>query len=298
MFGLRQCFIRAAIPIYNGTAYGPALISTREFGYWLDMAAADLPKVIRNGLHITNAKGYTRHPGAPINAYFTKHPGVVDDMRQRSFKISSEFINKLVELELTSLKDSNKLVGADNQQYTVIKMYTVNQINVFMRYLLNDRSFNLEPFITQIGVTLNAPPVWYYDKINDYTAVNSLIGRKGIVNIDMPVKQKRSVVKSNDHGRMRYTQIGNSDVISLLTANMKAVTWDYVDIEPLPEVGMLLVKQATKEWHHAKIRKDGHTFTLGVDYMEQYFPSTEPGSYPVEYRETDQTFCIDFTFKL
>lgn len=286
--------IVGVIPSYRGITRGPVLISTREFGRWMEHNFADTqPEFYLAATHIKNEEGFPKHPGAYLNGFFRKHPVINREIAQRSFHIESDFIINCVRQGIVSLKDANKLVGAEATNYNYIKFYTVPQIELALQPLVklfNPGFTEFEPFVYAMMINSKDEIVWKYDA-NMAPPTKKLFDTK---KVKTPPPRRFKTPQLSGLCRVEKTKTGLS--INLYRVNWDNRNWAYVrsktyeirsHISATPPKLIIIISPGSADWHDAAVRKDGSFLLRGFQY------NFTDGRYPVEFIESNNTYRIE-----
>lgn len=280
--------LKVVIPAYAGMTYGPKLVSTREFGYWMENNFADTnPEFYLAATHIKNEEGFPKHPGAYLNGFFRKHPMINIQKAQRSFHIESEFILGCIKEGIVSLKDANKLVGDENTNYSFIKFYTLDQLQIALDPLIKLFRPGFEKVAGNtrtVVIDCSQRPEWHYDT-NLKQRPAPLIGLKTDKKESITVKPKRSQYKGLAGIKIR----DNNMWVNLYRDNWDGRNWEYVNIQHLVGPGVLLINQGDMEWHTAKVTKRGE-FVIKNHLLAT---NTPPGKYELEFINSTGTYRIN-----
>lgn len=280
--------LRVVVPIHGGVPVGPSLVSTREFGRWMEESFADsCPEFYLAATHIKNEEGFPKHPGAYLNGFFRKHPMISLNKMQRSFKIDSQFVLECVKEGIVSLKDANKLVGDESTNYNYIKFYTFEQVKIALKPLLefyNPPHFTrLDEHSHQIHIQVSSPPEWFYDYQMEVKTKTKQLFSLDAKPAPMEKKERRTMYK----GMARVKPIGNTLEINLYKPNWNNRNWQYVNVVCTKD--MILITQGYEDRYSAKVRKDG-TFVTS-DYCLSKL--VRPGRYALEWVTERGEYRID-----
>lgn len=281
--------LRTVIPVYGDIVQSKPLVSTREFGRWMETNFADTcPEFYLAATHIKNEEGFPKHPGAYLNGFFRKHPVINIQVTQRSFAIDSHFVLECVKEGIVSLKDANKLAGGESTSYNFIKFYTLDQIEIALTPLIqyfNPPGLDL-PILKYTQTTFIPCPVkqqWFYD-----TQIENRAPSKRLFSVGYRQDQKpRKRVSTLNEGIARVFTSGTRIDINLHKANWDGRNWEYVIVSGSRY--QILVSQGNKDYHTAKVRKDG-TFRYEDKAHCLMIPA---GQYPVEFITETGEYQID-----
>lgn len=280
--------VRGVVPTYRGIVQSEPLVSTREFGRWMEENFADTcPEFYLAATHIKNEEGFPKHPGAYLNGFFRKHPMISIHKMQRSFKIDSEFIIECVKEGLVSFKDANKLVGDESTNYNYIKLYTQSQVEIALAPLVtyfNPPQFT--SFASAMHITFincKTKPEWFYDYQMEVKTKTKQLFSLGATPALMKKKERRTMYK----GMARVKPIGNTLEINLYKLNWNNRNWQYVNV--LCTKDMILITQGYEDRYSAKVRKDGTFVTSDYHLLKL----VRPGRYALEWVTERGEYRID-----
>lgn len=287
-------------PLYSGKVYGPALVSTREFGRWMAESFADIyPEFYLAATHIKNEEGFPNHPGAYLHSFFRKWPMADLEDSQRSFLIDSEFICECIKMGIVSLKDSNKLVGDKAGNYNYIKFYTMRQINIALSPLV--RHFKPVEFTNLLGHTKHnhilctQKPEWFYDR----DLQNKAKSKRLFTESSLPPAIK---FKTNPltylKGQAGIRQSRTGTLVNLYAINWDGRNWPYISLKVSvisSTKKILIIQEGSRDWHDVTLRKDGTFFVGGNISSFDHLKEFSSGKYPLEWVQSDSSYRITLT---
>lgn len=290
----------AFIPIYEGKELCQPLVTTREFGRWMEENfKADYPAFYSAATQLNNSEGYNNHPGAFLAGFFRKYPVVKQENRQRSFSIGSDIVNRILSHGLAEKSDFNKLAGSNNGQRKWLKTYTIFQIKIALSALMGELGINVikldNSFYHVLRFSCQIRPIWKYDKY----AIPQEKAKTLFNPQSKPVKVKKPRQNNSNKGLAKVWTKNENIFVNLFAANMRDKDWPYVVVS-LTEDKRIYFSCGTKDWHSCPMHKDGNSFGLGAEISSviahnKGFGYPEMGKYKLVWHDADGRFelCLN-----
>jgi len=138
--------IQTFVVVYNNEVISPALTTTREYGRWMeeyfDSSICQLELYMRS-----KKKGgeivLECHPGTRIGEWFGKQDFPQNNLQSWFFYQDSTMMDKIRKYNLAEYKDAIPISVNDEQGRRMLRCYTVQQIELYIKSNI-DKSFRLE----------------------------------------------------------------------------------------------------------------------------------------------------------
>jgi len=127
----------------------PILTTTRKYGDWFENTFDEYTSQMELYLKSRKKTGESlleRHPGTRIGAWFDSTK--VNSENYKSWFIMQDcpMFHKLVKLQLAEQQDAVPISVNDKQHRNMIRVYTTNQIELYIKTVL-DKNFNISQYI-------------------------------------------------------------------------------------------------------------------------------------------------------
>ena len=137
--------LQTFVLVYNNEIISPLLTTTREYGNWLQSNFDS--SICQLELYLTSKKrsGETvleSHPGTRIGAWFDKNKFQSKDLYSWFIYQDSTMMEKLKKYNLAELRDAIPISVNDEQGRRMIRCYTVEQIQLYVKSNI-DKSFTV-----------------------------------------------------------------------------------------------------------------------------------------------------------
>lgn len=128
----------------------PILTTTREYGNWLekvfDTSICNMELYMKS-VKKDGERTLEKHPGTKIGAFFDKTEVHSSDLKSWFIEQDSAVMDRLVKLKLAEYKDAIPISVNDIQGRKMIRVYTVNQLDLYIRTKI-DPDFKIEKHLT------------------------------------------------------------------------------------------------------------------------------------------------------
>lgn len=128
----------------------PVLTTTRVYGSWLedifDSSVCGF-KLYLKSVKRDGERTIEKHPGTRIGDFFDHKDFSSEKLKSWFIMQDSEVMDRLVKMKLAEKKDAIPISVNDEEGRRMIRLYTIDQINVFIQMKL-DKSFNIANFIS------------------------------------------------------------------------------------------------------------------------------------------------------
>lgn len=147
---VNNVFLNTFVLVNNGKVISPVLTTTREYGDWLEKVFDS--SICNLELYMKSKKAdgeivLEKHPGTNIGRYFDKADLHSNRLKSWFILQNSVVMTRLVKLDLAEQKDAIPISVNDEQGRRMIRLYTIDQINLYIQTKI-DRSFRLADYLT------------------------------------------------------------------------------------------------------------------------------------------------------
>lgn len=134
--------------VNNDAVISPILITTRKYGDWFEGTFDKYTSQMELYMKSKKKTGESlleRHPGTRIGAWFD--PNTVNSADYKSWYImqDSPMFQRLVKLKLAEHQDAVPISVNDKQHRNMIRVYTLNQIELYIKTVL-DKNFKISDY--------------------------------------------------------------------------------------------------------------------------------------------------------
>lgn len=128
----------------------PKLVTTREYGRWFEETFGS--DVAQQELYMKTRKGdkvvLQSHPGTRIGNFFDKTSVKSSKLKSWFILQDSPMMERLVKYKMAEQRDAIPISVNDEQHRNMIRVYTVQQIEFYIRSVI-DKHFAISPYISQ-----------------------------------------------------------------------------------------------------------------------------------------------------
>ena len=145
-----QNYLSTFVLVNKDRVISPALTTTREYGDWLETVFDS--SICNMELYMRSKKKdgtitLEKHPGTRIGKFFDSTPVHSSDMKSWFILQDSAVMDRLVRLKLAEQKDGIPISVNDEEGRRMIRVYTVNQIDMYIRTKI-DPDFCIDKYLT------------------------------------------------------------------------------------------------------------------------------------------------------
>lgn len=137
--------------VHEDRVISPILTTTRKYGDWFEGTFDEYTSQMELYMKSRKKSGESlleRHPGTRIGAWFDSLKIPLNSVKYKSWYIMQDcpMFNRLVKLQLAEQQDAVPISVNDKQHRNMIRVYTVDQIALYIRTVL-DRNFEIAQYI-------------------------------------------------------------------------------------------------------------------------------------------------------
>lgn len=127
----------------------PILTTTRKYGDWFEGTFDKYTSQMELYMKSKKKTGESlleRHPGTRIGAWFDSNTVNSNDYKSWYIMQDSPMFQRLVKLQLAEQQDAVPISVNDEKHRNMIRVYTVNQIELYIRTVL-DKKFSISQYM-------------------------------------------------------------------------------------------------------------------------------------------------------
>lgn len=146
----QKAFLNTFVLVNKDRVISPVLTTTREYGDWLEKvfdSAICNPELYMKSVKKDGERTLEKHPGTRIGNFFDKTPVRSNDLKSWFILQESAVMERLVKLKLAELKDAIPISVNDEQGRKMLRLYTANQIELYIRTKI-DPDFHINDYLT------------------------------------------------------------------------------------------------------------------------------------------------------
>ena len=135
--------------VHNDKVISPIMTTTRKYGDWFEDTFDNYTAQMELYMKSRKKSGESlleRHPGTRIGAWFDSTKINSNECKSWFILQDSSMFNRLVKLQLAEQQDAVPISVKDKQHRNMIRVYTVKQIELYIRTVL-DKNFSLSQYI-------------------------------------------------------------------------------------------------------------------------------------------------------
>jgi len=128
----------------------PVLTTTREYGNWFEKvfdSSISNMELYMKSVKKDGERMLEKHPGTKIGVFFDKTEVHSDNLKSWFIEQDGAVMDRLVKLKFAEYKDAIPISVNDIQGRKMIRVYTVNQIDLYIRTKI-DSNFNIDKYLT------------------------------------------------------------------------------------------------------------------------------------------------------
>lgn len=135
--------------VHNDKVISPIMTTTRKYGDWFEDTFDNYTAQMELYMKSRKKSGESlleRHPGTRIGAWFDSTKVNSNEYKSWFIMQDSPMFDRLVKLRLAEQQDAVPISVKDKQHRNMIRVYTVKQIELYIRTVL-DKNFSLSQYV-------------------------------------------------------------------------------------------------------------------------------------------------------
>lgn len=140
---MKDTYLESFVIVNKGRIISPILITVRSYGSWFEKTFDNYTTQMELYMKAKTKDGelvLEYHPGTKIGKYFDSNTFDSPQLRSWFIRQDSETMQKLVKYKLAEYKDA---ATSDQYRGRMLRVYTKDQIELYLRTLLNDSHLEL-----------------------------------------------------------------------------------------------------------------------------------------------------------
>lgn len=133
--------LRTFVLVYNNKTVSPPLVTIREYAKWMEGTFDETLCHMHLYLPSKKADGTTAfewHPGTKIGGFFDTHQFKKAELKSWYVPMTGKAIDQLVQHNLADIKDRSIKLKDNPYKFPMLRVYTVNQIEMYVRSNLDN----------------------------------------------------------------------------------------------------------------------------------------------------------------
>ena len=143
---MKDKFIESFVIVNKGRIISPVLITIRSYGSWFEQTFDNYTAQLELYMKAKTKDGEAvleYHPGTRIGKWFDSNTFDANELHSWFILQDSNVMYKLVKSKLAEQKDAIPISVNDPDKRRMIRVYTKEQIELYLKTLLKDTSFQL-----------------------------------------------------------------------------------------------------------------------------------------------------------
>lgn len=143
---MKDNYLESFVIVNKGQIISPVLITIRSYGDWFEKTFDNYTAQMELYMKAKTKEGESvleYHPGTRIGKYFDSNNFTANELHSWFILQDSNIMYKLVKSKLAEQKDAIPISVNDPEKRRMLRVYTKEQIELYLRTLLKDKNLQV-----------------------------------------------------------------------------------------------------------------------------------------------------------